>query len=136
VRAAANDPAAIIEHEHELRLMAVTYAICMSNLRRGSRGRMRQPGTARVPAAPVIQMIKDLEARGFNRAWIGHELNYVNGIQISAGGTCTQTMADRVAQLHHSVVTADLRVQNATGRAPIRTLAELLSGDRSSTAAA
>ena len=108
VRAIATDPDQTIDREHEIRILAVTYSICMSNIRRaGSRGRPLQPGTTRVPASPTLQLIAELEQRGFTRGWIGRELGYANGLQIG-DATCTQAFAARIAGLHEQIVALDL----------------------------
>lgn len=126
VRAAATNPNATIDREHELRLLAVTYTICMSNVRRsGSRGRPLQPGTTRIPAGPTLALIQELEGRGFSRGWIGRELGYANGIQINAAGSCTQAFATRIAQLHEQITALDLRAPQLPSNVRAPSLASL-----------
>lgn len=89
--------------ETRARLLATTAELCLRNGGQdGSRGRYTQRGTVRIDAGPTMQLVADLERRGFNRGWIGRELGYRGSLQL-AGDRCTKAMAERIAGLHRQV---------------------------------
>lgn len=92
-----------VSAETRARVLATTVELCLRNgAQDGSRGRFNQRGASRIDAAPTMQLVADLEARGFNRGWIGRELGYRGSIQL-AGDRCTTAMAERIAALHRRV---------------------------------
>lgn len=88
---------------HRTRLLAVTVQMCLTNVSAaGSRGRLVQAGAERVDAGPTVRLLTDLEIRGFNRGWIGRELGYTRGLQLT-GDRCTAATATAVRNLHQAV---------------------------------
>ncbi len=123
VRGVLTGAASTVTRDHEARLLAMNPALCLSNVRaNGSRGRLTQAGSRHVPAAPTLALIRALEARGFNRGWIGRELGYAHGIQL-AGPNCTEALGRKVADLHRRV--GDLNAPALPPNRRIPALAEL-----------
>lgn len=109
---------------HRLQLLAVTAAMCLSNVSAsGSRGRLVQAGAQRVDATETHQLVADLSARGFNRGWIGRELGNCNGLQLT-GDTVTAAMAARIRRLHQAV--GDLIAPPTAHTEPLPPLRDLL----------
>ena len=91
-----------LDPEHEVRLLATTATMCLSNLSTGSRGRAVQRASQKVDAAPTWALIHDLQSRGFTTGWIARELGYQSSLQL-APETVTQRVAEQIANLHTKV---------------------------------
>ncbi|ORX13062.1 restriction endonuclease subunit R [Mycobacterium xenopi] len=83
------------------------------------------PGT-RVPAGPTWELLDDMIARGWPKAWIARELGFGNALQLSTD-TVTAANADKVAELAERL--ADRMPPPRRGRQPLPSLSEILAAE-------
>lgn len=126
IRKVLGGDAEYIESEHDLRIRAVTKAMCQSARNRvGSRGRVVTSGNQRVDPGPTFVLLDDLAERGFGITWVSRELGYAGGLQIRRHRLLSRRIATQVARLHARVGDLVMPALAKSARRP--TLAELQS---------
>lgn len=116
-----------IEREHQLRLLAVTAAMVdQAQTRVGSRGRRTSTHNELVDSAPTRALLDDLASRGFGITWVGRELGYASGLQLTRSQAVSRRIADQIRDLHARV--GDLVMPDLPKSVRRPTLAQLRKG--------
>lgn len=114
-----------LERRHAHLIAQVTAELCAAAQDRvDSRGRRLSSGNEIIDATGTFGLLDDLNARGFDMAWVSRELGYVGGLRLHRrSGKVTRRIADQIAALHTQV--GDLVVQRRGGSRRLPPLAEL-----------
>ncbi|GAA3306046.1 hypothetical protein [Nonomuraea dietziae] len=126
VRQLLNGACDQLERAHAKALLAFTADSCLERANQtGSRGRPTSPDNERVDITSTLELLADLDARGFGRAWVSRELGYAGGLQLDRR-RISRRLADAIADLHTQVGSLRSPVIGRTQRVP--SLAEIQAG--------